>query len=388
MNILIAAHYNLNNGDRALLEATINLVMKYLPGNTITVSAYQPELINDSRFNTVGWALGNGFFERLCLTLSKCELARRIFKRFYKLICSKKYIKSVDSADLVLVSGGHHLTDILSVKTYYKLYTNYYVPIKQEKKVILLPQSIGPAKDPLIVKSIEYILNKSIMVAYRDKSSNVFIDNNQIECKKQFVPDLVYCLKPQIIDDEKKEKIVGIALYHSYTDELRKRILPFMMENLTKVLIELIRRDYRIKVIPMDIGDEEFFGKICEGLGRREKEKVFIASRHREIEDLINEFSTVSFSLAYKTHATVFSMICRTPVIAVAYHPKSFDFMEGVGLQEYTIKDTEATYESIIRLVEKLEKNRETIREKEGSGINHNRDLIANYIKEVICEVC
>ena len=385
MTVLIAAHYNLNNGDRALLEATLQIIEKMIPGSEIIVSAYMPEILKDDRFTVVGWAFGHGFMEKVEVKLSKLKFFRFVFRKCFEIICDKHYLDAVKRADLVLMSGGHHLTDILSIQNYYKLSSNFYIPIALNKKVVLLPQSIGPATNKDIQDSIKNILQKAYSVAYRDDSSKTFINNLGISINSRFVPDLVYSLQPSK-SNVIREKIVGIALYHSYAEEKREKLLPFTLRNLTLVIDALLRKGYFVKVIPMDSGDEEFSQEIYSNLKAEEKkDKYIIADRGSEIMDIVNQFATVSFCLAYKTHSTIFSMICNTPLVAIAYHPKSIEFMDKVGLREYSINDSDASFDNLMDLINKLENNYDQIREKEYLGVIHNRNEINAYLQEILC---
>lgn len=384
MKILIAAHYNLNNGDRALLEATLQIINELLPNSEIVVSAYVPNVLKDPRFSVVGWALGHGTAEKIKLKLSTISLFRTLFRKLYKQVCDNEYIEAVETADIVLMSGGHHLTDILSAQSYYKLSANFYVPIAMKKKVVLLPQSIGPAKNLDIRRSIRYIIENASSIAYRDESSKQFLEELKVSHNSRFVPDLVYSLKP----DGKKNRIertVGVALYHSYAEEKRKKVLPFTIGNLILEIDDLLDRGYSVKIIPMDSGDEEYSKRIYEGLKSSKKEAGFsIANRGTSIMDIVNQYATVSYCIAYKTHSTIFSMICNTPLVAIAYHPKSIEFMKKVGLEEYAIMDTEASFANLRRIIGKLENNCDLIREKELAGVRQNRDEINTYLQEIL----
>ena len=53
MKFFIGAHYNLNNGDRALLEATVQTLSNCYSDCEITVSAFDPSSLNDPRFKVV-----------------------------------------------------------------------------------------------------------------------------------------------------------------------------------------------------------------------------------------------------------------------------------------------------------------------------------------------
>lgn len=382
MNVLIAAHYNLNNGDRALLEATLQILDRIAPKSKITVSAAVPKLLFDSRFSTVGWALPHNRFGRYILKSCKISFIRKFLKKHIGLFCEKSYIKAVQDADVVFISGGHHLTDILSNDSYSLLAANFYVPIALGKKVVLLPQSIGPAHKEKTRSSIRYILKNSYSIAYRDKSSEKFIEDLIVDCNAINVPDLVYSLKPgkRITGD----KTVGVALYHAYTGEKRVQILPFTIRNLVLVLNKLIEKDYRVKIIPMDDGDEKLAQQIYENLKPDiKKEKYFIANRGNTILDLISEFSGLSFVLAYKTHSTIFSMICETPLVSIAYHPKTIDFMRDAGLETYAIYDKDASYENIMSIIEKLNNNLEEVQSAERKSVEQNREVINSYFMEL-----
>ena len=98
MKIFIAAHYNLNNGDRALLEATVQILLQIVPNAEITVSAYKPQLLIDKRFKTVGWALGDGIREKVGLKLSRVGFLRSIFRKSYKICCDKSYLEALNDA--------------------------------------------------------------------------------------------------------------------------------------------------------------------------------------------------------------------------------------------------------------------------------------------------
>ncbi len=58
--------------------------------------------------------------------------------------------------------------------------------------------------------------------------------------------------------------------------------------------------------------------------------------------------------------------------------------MKKVGLQDYSINDTDASFENLKKIVSKLEDNYDSIREKELSGVKLNRDEINKYLQEIL----
>ena len=383
--ILIANHYNLNNGDRAVFESTLQLLCKYFPDYKIIVSAYDPDKIHDERCVVVGWPLKNNRMGKVILRLCRIKAFRKILSHKYMLFFDKKYVEAVRFADIVLISGGHHLTDILGLNSFYSLANNFIAPIDMRKKIILLPQSIGPAIKPDIQKVISYVLGKACLIAYRDNASNEFL--KQIACQTpiQYVPDLVYNLRPRIKENNRECDTVGVALYHAYSADRKEEMLSFTINNLIDVINTLLEKGKKVRILPMDIGDELVAKQIYDSLQSKQKKELFeVGQRSKDILDLINEFGKCHCVLAYKTHATVFSMISYTPLIAIAYHPKSIEFMESAGLSEYAILDNAASSEILLELVEKLEMNYEYIREKEICAVASNRILIKEYIERIL----
>ena len=383
MKFFIGAHYNLNNGDRALLEATIQALTSNYPGCEITVSALEPSILEDSRFKVVGWPFGSGIKEKVFLRLAKFNCCRKLFRKNYSLLVDKEYYKELQSADIILMSGGHHLTDILGKLIYYRLASNFIPAVQSGKKVVLLPQSIGPASDTSIRESIRYILEKANVVAYRDKSSKSFIDDLKCVCSPKLVPDLVYNLEITPIQRDNKE--VGIALYHGYNKQKAEKILPVTMKGLERLIDDLLSKGYSVKIIQMDVGDDIFYQNLFNSVRNNEKQNKFTFCKTKDnIVESVQEFSNLDFVLAYKTHATIFSMICNTPLVAIAYHPKSIDFMESVGLKDYAINDVDANFENLSILIKNVIDNADMIIEQEKMGIENNRKEIQQFIKGIV----
>ncbi|MBE5918592.1 MAG: polysaccharide pyruvyl transferase family protein [Pseudobutyrivibrio ruminis] len=380
MKIFIAAHYNLNNGDRALLEATLQILKKSRPDALITVSAVNPEILQDKRYKVVGWPLRNSIINRLW---EKMYIDNSFLSGiFLKIFCTKNYLNELADSDIVLVSGGHHLTDLLGEASYYRLASNFSIPQYFGKKVVLLPQSLGPANSNEVKRGIKKILTNAYSIAYRDDASKSFLQSLDITTTNMYVPDLVYSL--DIENSNTIKDVVVVALYHSYSRDNKDK-LNFTIPNLIKVINELANSGYLVKIVSMDQGDEEYYEEIVNGITPCElRERIIFEESKKNIIDTINIFQEAKFSITYKTHSTIFSMIANVPVVAIAYHRKTNEFMESMDLENYVLDDNEADYESIMKKIHLLLDNYEEYKVMENEGVERNRKKIFKYIRESI----
>lgn len=385
--IFIAAHYNLNNGDRAVLEATIQLL--YGKNYEIVVSAFEKEKLIDKRFRTVSWPISSKIKNRIYTLLIKLKKTN-LLKLIYKLLVDKEYLDELQNSDIILISGGHHLTDILGEHTFYQLGLNYLIPIYESKDIFLLPQSIGPIKkeNQHILETLVNILQNVKNIAYRDQSSKMFLKELNITTPTTFVPDIVYSINNRKL--EKQEKTIGIALYCNYSKE-KESLKKFVLDNLILLCQNLTDKGYKIRIIPMEVKNTKSDDRIT---ANKIINKIKLVNNHadicieepknNEILSIVELFSNKDFILAYKTHSVVFSLINLVPCVAIAYHPKSIEFMESVNLKEYAIEDRNATMEALNELINKIIVNEKNIIITEKAGIEKNREIISNYISTIV----
>ena len=69
--------------------------------------------------------------------------------------------------------------------------------------------------------------------------------------------------------------------------------------------------------------------------------------------------------VGHKTHSQIFSLVAATPLLAIAYHKKTEDFMAQYGLEEYCITDAQISSEKLIELFYKINNNLDNINQKQ-----------------------
>lgn len=387
--VLIAGHYNLNNGDRAVLEATIQQLLLEYPDLDITVSAVAPKLLKDDRYNVVPWPIQNS---GLIFKFAKFLACHNI--GLPRALINPSYAEALGNADLILFSGGHHLTDLLGEETFYSLAFNYLVPINAGKKLVLLPQTVGPFNNvtPTMKAILDVILLRSEKIYVRDDASINSIVSLCPGANVELAPDVVYGLRLSDKCAESQQPKAGIALYCNYaTDEGRKK-LEAVVDSLVGVCGFLAERGLRVGIIPMEVcGSDADDRPIARELIRRFDLEYPEMAGMVEIEEpepggilrTVEQFAGKKIVFACKTHSVIFSMIANAPLIGIAYHVKTKDFMSRAQLGNYAIFDEDCTRDALIQMAVNVLAHCDEIRESEQSFTRANTESLARIFKSL-----
>jgi polysaccharide pyruvyl transferase WcaK-like protein len=69
--------------------------------------------------------------------------------------------------------------------------------------------------------------------------------------------------------------------------------------------------------------------------------------------------------VGHKTHSQIFSLVAGTPLIAIAYHKKTRDFMTQFGIEKYYISEEQISGTKLIEMFDELNSNLDTVNQKE-----------------------
>ena len=116
------------------------------------------------------------------------------------------------------------------------------------------------------------------------------------------------------------------------------------------------------------------------------KNRCFIHDKDYDTEDHLEKVSHCKYFVGHKTHSIIFALTVGTPLISLAYHPKSTDFMSQFNLERFSIPDSELT-------ISKLKKsfNELTVNIDNFGILTYNKSLdfsklLINDLKKVLAE--
>ena len=389
-NIMIISHYNLNNGDRAVLEGTLQILkdngIKAVKLSVFDKDAFKTSI--DIGVSAVSWGVKfSSKLRRKMFTKLLSRLSVENVRKYAGFIYDKDYIKAIENCDTVLVSGGHHLTDIVGDEAFYRLAFDMLYPAILGKKVVLLPQTIGPFKNSNSnkIRILKEILEKAAYIAVRDNNSMKFIKDQGINPRKmEIMPDMVFGLYNVLREslEEKQPNSIGVALYGNYSGkDAPDRVRRYLDELIGA--IDGLDSKWEINFIPMEVkgtkGDDRKLIAYIKGKVK-DNSRTHILEEEGNILSTIKNFSRNEIIIAYKTHSVLFSLLQHIPVAAVAYHQKSIDFMEMCGLKEYSIWDKDVRSNNLIELINSIEKNKDSIITKENSYSIEMYKKLNNFI--------
>jgi len=393
MKVLVINQCSTNKGDRAVLF----FVLRELARNgvdEVTVSASNPEYWEDKpdfpplgvlrtdvavRVIPWGWDTsrkkGVGFWGKVIHRVWKVILKRRIHfplvrnaliagKRPWHLrfLVNRQFVEAVKDADMVLSTGGHHVTTMFVPDAVTPQIFDMAVALLFGKPLVLWSQSIGPFsfKLPKSRLMVQKILSGAGQIYIRDEASaeqiktmGVSLEHVSKTCESVF--GLCDIVKSRIKTTE-RPAVMGVAVYvHTRANRLEEhKNHPRYFASLIDHAIEA---GYKLRFFPMELQgtDRACIEAVINNVNK--KENCEIIEGFPGTLEHINAVAQCRIFVGHKTHSQIFSLVAATPLLAIAYHKKTEDFMAQFGLEKYCIADAQLSTENLIQLFDEVNKN-------------------------------
>jgi polysaccharide pyruvyl transferase WcaK-like protein len=402
MKVLVINQCSTNKGDRAVLF----FVLRELARNGIdkvTVSASNPEYwedkpdFPDAPVRIIPWGWDNsrkkdaGFIGKVIHRLWKVMLRRHFCfpllrntlitnKRpwYLRLLINKQFVKAVEDADIVISTGGHHITTMFVPDAVTPQIFDMTAVLLLGKPLILWSQSIGPFNftSPKNKLMVQKILSGTGQIFIRDEDSTEQIKLMDVSLEKmskthESVFGLCDIIKSRIKPSE-RTPVMGVAVYvHTRANQIAEhKNHPLYFASLINHAIEA---GFRVRFFPMELQgtDRACIEAVINNVDR--KENCEIAEGFPGTSEHINAVAQCRIFVGHKTHSQIFSLVAATPLLAIAYHKKTEDFMAQFGLEKYCITDTKLSADRLIEIFDE---------------INKSPDAVSNKIEETSRKMC
>jgi len=393
MNILVINQCATNKGDRAVLFFVLRELTVH-GAEQITVSTSNPKYWDDKnclpkgvnvRFIPYGWdtscsrkaGIIRRVLHRVKTTLerqTKFSIVRNALRNgkrpwYLPIVINREYRKAIEKADIVISSGGHHLTTINARDAVYPQTFDMAVALLYGKPLILWSQSVGTFdfKHPKNRMMMKQILSGADQIIVRNKSSIEEILEIGVSCKHvtetcESVFGLYDIVQTRIKPSE-RPNIMGVSVYASNIKTADEYVS--YTSKLSELVGHSICAGYKVRFFPMELtgADRPCIESIIEKV--ENKKNCEIVEGFPDTVEHINAISQCKMFVGHKTHSVIFSLVAATPLIAIAYHKKTEDFMAQFGIGKHCIPDTRLSGAKLIKMFDEVKDNLDAISRKE-----------------------
>lgn len=403
MKILILNHTTHNKGDNSVLFNLLNAIeIADLKGD-ITISTSdgsQPFwLTNRNDINYISWLGGkmykspkSSFLSNVFKVVNRVlnqkfifpflfyclNLTKGVFKFFLNIFFNRFY-RQVLASDLIICTGGHHISTVLEKNGVNSQTMAIIASGQLSQNFILWSQSIGPIPNN---KMFNRLLGDSLRnhrVLIRDEDSIKILKNLNVN-NYNLLPDSVF-----LSHDSKNVEKKNIVTVSVYTAGLKDK---FYLEKYKSAWINLIddvieKYNYDFQFMPMQYkgfgGDERsFLNEIIKS--SKYPNKLNLLDKDLSPKESISIFNSSKLIIGHKTHSVIYALSTGTPVIALAYHPKTSFFMKTFQFEKYCFNDIIDNEKKIISVIDDAIKIQSAFHSKEKLNLK-NKNLLINEIK-------
>lgn len=270
----------------------------------------------------------------IILSLFLCK----IFGSYFRLTPFSKDLKN--TIYIANISGGDGFSDIYSTRTLNILIWPSLIGCFLKKKVIILPQTIGPFYKWINKLKAHYILKNASKIYVRDLVYQKELE--QMNVKYTLTRDVSFYMKPQKFHYSIKPGSVGInisglAYYNShgnlkgkfqYYGKLINDIISLFQKN--NIPVYLIPHTYNFET-PNPIADDLQAAKeIWKSLHCTDN--VFVVNENMEAPEVKYVISQCDFFIGTRMHANFAAIYTQTPVFGLAYSYKFKGSFDEYGL--------------------------------------------------------
>lgn len=409
-----------NRGVNALTRGTIELLSQLYNINIIKIQRisrdpdYTDSLVITKKDIIVEETCCSAY--KLIFLTFICILRRVSGTLLDSILRENKFLNNIYEADLILdISEGDSFSDIYGKKRFIIHSFNKLIVLLLKKKLILLPQTIGPFSNPLVKQIAKCILKKCNKILTRDELSynlccadtEFRIDGNKV----LLVPDMAFFMKSanhinikSITSclDRKKNILIGInvsgLLYNGgYTRNNMFNLKVDYKLLINKIIHELISESKNLIIlIPHVItyGDEliEDDLTVCKQLYEElaecyPKQITYINEPYREHE-LKQIIGSCDFFIGARMHACIGAISMCVPTIPIAYSRKFLGVWKMFGLESYVADPKIQTEDQILLTIKNALASKEMINlnlQKEMKQVKEKiADLISKSVDEII----
>ena len=314
-NILISGYYGFDNiGDESILRTLIMSLREKIPDCRLTVLSHNPASTREK--------YGVEAVERMS---------------------PGAILRAVRQCDMLISGGGSLLQDVTSSKS-----IHYYLFIIRlakllGKKVFIYSQGIGPIDHAFNRRATARALKKADGIVVRDERSAKLLEQIGLSQER-----IVITADP-VIRMKRPDRTVGREILAragikkdgrltvGWAIREKNRDSTFVRE-ITEC-IRWLRENYDAESVLIPFHYEED-REVCSVIAERTNGAAKCLSEKYLSEDMLSIIGNMDVLVGVRLHSMIYAAIMGVPIIGVSYDPKCTAFLNSVGLDSLSTRET------------------------------------------------
>jgi len=333
------------------------------------------------------------------------------FEKLRRRIISKNfYLNHVYESHIVAsIAGGDSFSDIYGIKRFFYVSLPQLLVVLLDKRLILLPQTLGPFNRGIVRMIARYILIHANKVYSRDytglREMQTFFQCKDGAEKLQFCYDVGFVVdpvKPVKMDlgdfSRKRTKdscvvglnISGLLYMGGYTRD-NMFGLKVDYKDLTLDLIDFMLRKSNtiILLVPHVFGKRrgtESDSAVCEKIYGKLKVKynnrLFLTRGNYNQNEIKYIIGLCDFFIGSRMHACIAALSQNIPAVAVAYSKKFFGVMESIGFESLVADPREIGKEELMQIINDAFDRRSELKKQLEQKMPYVKEMILNLFRD------
>ena len=409
MNILILnVHSALNPGDDAIMHATLQSLAERYPNASITVAANDPSSwLKHGGIGVVGsfttWVIdrrGGGWRWRkplLPMYTGLLAFSALLYRFSHRRLLfgrpeQEALLQAYYGANLVLSCGGgnFYAHRALSPGFVWALLAVAFA-VALGKKVVMLPQSIGPIAGAAQRLCARLVFNRVYRILVREGRSQAFLSALGVSKPDVTVlADLAFALPP--VPEGASEFArrsgalrVGVTVIDRAAQDPSFPHQRRYEDAVVGTLIRLAReRSVEVHLFvqcsgpTLDQDDRPATSRIYERV-RSTSPNVMLAGPSSGPFELEKAYSRMDCMVGSRMHTGVHALRAAVPVVLMAYQPKAAGMMEMFGLERYCFDIASVTEQELYSVVCEVLARRGELKSQIAERHRHVRERLADW---------
>ncbi len=326
------------------------------------------------------------------------------------IVLRNKYLNEIDKADFTFaISGGDSFSDIYGLRRFLYVSLPQILVEIMAKKIVLLPQTIGPFNGWFAGGLARYILKRASVIYSRDflgmKELKELLGEYFDGRRLRFCYDVGFAVNP--VRQEKMDtdgfedrdrhypavgfNVSGLLWMGGYKQNNQfglKTDYRLLIERLISHFIE--EKNATVLLIPHVFEEEEdsesdqiICKKLYQDLKGKFGNRLYLARGRYDQSGIKYIIGLCDFFIGSRMHACIGALSQCIPAVPIAYSKKFIGVMETIGVEQNVADPRTMNAEEIVGVVDKAWNGRKNIRLHLEKKIPEVKKRVLNLFKEI-----